>query len=245
MIRFVLTIAVLGWMALPAQQLTFCLDHTKEGVPLAGGDEFDLDQFGQELDLLYQNGHPLETDKLYFFIDRMVDTVYVEHDTRSLLTAQGETWSSVKYKFDRTGQYRVVVLDGDKAELCRKEVKVNVLRDVGGPSYYRDTEVKFCYKVKDGLPDIQLRSILLEEQKRSPLKVLIRHFRPLRTRSMTVDIWKKGLSEDEYIESIEFDVEPHWTFTQFEYSFRSRGTFFFRVYSEEEVWMASGRLVVD
>ncbi len=245
MIRLLLTIVMLGWGALSAQQLTFCLDHTKEGVPLAGGDEFDLDQFGQELDLLFRNGHPIETSKLYFFIDRMVDTVYVEHDTKSLMTARGETWSSVKYKFDRTGQYRVVVLDGDKAELCREVVKVNVLRDVGGPSYYRDTEVKFCYQVKDGVPDIQLDSILFEQQKRKTIKVLVRHFRPLRTHSMTVDVWKKGLSEDEYIESIEFDVEPHWTFTQFNYVFKGRGTYFFRVYSEEEVWMASGRLVVE
>ncbi len=245
MIRFLLTIALLGWLALPAQELIFCLDHTKEGAPLAAGEEFDLDQFGQELDLLFRNGHPIETDKLYFFIDRMVDSVFVEHDTRSLLTSKGEDWSSVKYKFDRTGQYRVVVLDGDKAEVCRTEVKVNVLRDVGGPSYYRDTEVKFCYQVKDGLPDTQLRNIALEQQKKNPIKVLVRHFRPLRTSSMTVDVWKKGLEEDEYMESIEFEVEPHWTFTQFEYAFKERGTYFFRVYSEEEVWMTSGRLVVE
>ena len=245
MTRLILTILFLGWMALPAQELVFCLDHTREGAPLAADTEFELDQFGQELDLLLRNGHAIQTPKLYFFIDRMVDTVYVEHDTRSIMTPKGSKWASVKYKFDRTGQYRVVVLDADKLELCRAEVKVNVLRDVGGPSYYRDAEVKFCWLVQDGQPDKQLRRVHYETQKKHPIKVLIKHFRPLRTHSLTVDVWKKGMSEDEYMESIEFEVEPHWTFTQFEYTFKSRGVFFVRVYSEDEVWMASGRLAVD
>jgi len=243
--RLLLVWVCLGWMALPAQQLVFCLDHTKDGTPLAGGGEFELDQFGQELDLLFRDQQKINTPKLYFFIDRMIDSVYVEHDTRSTMTRQDRAWHSIQYRFDRTGRYRVLVLDADKAELCRAEVDVNVLRDVGGPSYYRDLELHFCHQIQDGEPDTKLKAVSLEQQKRSPVKVLVKHFRPLRTESIVIDIWKKGDEEDEYQETLEYRVEPHWAFTQFVYPFKTAGTYFIRVYSEDDVWMGSGALQVD
>lgn len=245
MMRLILVLVCLGGMALPAQQLVFCLDHTRDGVPLAGGGEFELDQFGQELDLLFRNPRRIDTPKLYFFIDRMIDSVYVEHDTRSMMTREDQPWLSVNYRFDRTGRYRVLVLDADKAELCRAVVDVNVLRDVGGPSYYRDLEVLFCHQTQEGEPDTRLETISLDQQKNNPVKVLVKHFRPLRSKTIVIDIWKKGEEADEYQETLEFVVEEHWNFTQFTYPFKTLGTYFVRVYSEDDVWMGSGTLEID
>lgn len=228
-----------------AQGLIFCLDHTKEGAALAPDSLFELDQFGQEIDFLFQNYTPIEASVLYFFIDKEVGGEYVEFDTKSLVPDSGRAWAALSYRFERSGRYRVLVLDGEKKEVCRGGLKVNVLRDVGGPSYFQDADVVFCHRVLGGEPDMDLDHLSLGTPKRRDIAVLLKHYRPLRFRRLVMDVWKMG-PEDElvYVETMEFDIQPHWMYTQFEYTFRDRGEYEFKAYTEDEVWVATGRIEV-
>lgn len=232
-----------GW----GQGLVFCLDHTKDGRPLAPDSIFELDQFGQEIDFLYQGGGDAIADKLYFFIDKEVEGGgYLEYDTKTMEADSGQSWAALSYRFERSGRYRVMLLDGEKQELCRGALKVNVLRDVGGPSYYRDAVLAFCNRVKDGEADTELDRVSLGSGKRRDLRVLVRHYRPLRCERLVVDVWMLGPDgvEMRYVETMDFQIEPHWMFTQFEYAFREPGRYSFRVYSEDEVWIASREIMV-
>lgn len=237
---------VLGWVYGPAtgQDLIFCLDHNREGEALAPGLVFELDQFGQEVDFLVRDAEGLEAGKYYFFVDKKVDQGFLEEDTKSLLTDSARTWMALSYRFDRSGTYRVSVRNADKEELCQADLRVNVLRDVGGPSYYRDANMIFCYQVQDGEPDVELQRSTLSTSKRRPIKVLLKHYRALRTNEIIVDVWREG-EELKYVESIRFEVEPHWKFTQFDYQFRSGGTYIFRAYSENDIWIASAKIRIE
>ena len=228
-----------------AQGLIFCLDHTKDGGALAPDSVFELDQFGQEIDFLFKNYTPIEASVLYFFIDKETSAGFVEHDTKSLVPDSGKTWASLSYRFERSGRYRVLVLDGEKEEICRGGLKVNVLRDVGGPGYYQDADVVFCHRVLGGEPDMDLDHLSLGVQKKRDIAVLLKHFRPLRFGRLVVDVWKTGMDEElAYVETMEFDIQPHWLYTQFEYTFRDPGDYQFRAYTEDQVWIATGRIEV-
>ncbi len=244
--KFFLTLLLVGMGScwLPAQGLTFCLDHNSAGEPLAPGKEFELDQFGQEVDFLVHAPDELPSGKYFFFIDKQIEDRFAEHDTKSLVSDSARSWMALSYRFDRSGNYRVSFLDSDRQLLFQDTLKVNVLRDVGGPSYYRDAEVIFCFQVREGQPDKALQRTTTTRIKKRPLRVLIRHYRALRTRQITVDVWKDG-PEPIYVESLQFKVEPHWKYTQFDYPFRSAGTYFLRIYSENEVWIGTGKIRIE
>lgn len=229
-----------------AQGLTFCLDHTKEGGALAPDSTFELDQFGQEIDFLFHYQDIPPASKLYFFIDKEVEGGHLEYDTKTVVTEAGQDWVALSYRFERSGRYRVMVMDAGKVEVARSALKVSVLRDVGGPSYYQDAELAFCNRVKDGEPDTRLDRVMLGRERQREVQVLLRHYRPLRFSRLVVDVWKDAEEGEEptYVETMEFQVESHWLFTQFSYPFKETGSYRFRAYSEDEVWIATGKITV-
>ncbi|MEM6270181.1 MAG: hypothetical protein AAF998_12140 [Bacteroidota bacterium] len=231
--------------ALPAQEIVFCLDHTKDGTPLARAKNFELESFGQELALVYRSRDVIRTGKLYFFIDLWREEAFSEYDTKSTVPKPGTNWTSVRYQFDKSGKYRVVVLDAEKREICQDIVEVNVREEENSPAYFEGAQVVFCNQAPSGIADTSYREFRLRTGTAKDFAILVHHDRPLGTNRILVDVWLGGgKSAGLYLETIEFQVEPQWNYTQFNYVVNGAGVYTFRVYNENEVWISSGALEV-
>lgn len=225
------------------QELVFAREHTRSGAPMARGTEFNLDQFGQDLDLIYRQFEPIGDSRLYFFIDRKVDSSFVEFDTKMLVVGGEANWASLRYRFDRSGVFRISILNEERKPLCRSEVRINVFRDFGGPDYYQDAELIPCHWVREGEPDQRLSRV--NRGRTKSITLLLKHFNPIRTAKVVLDVWREGSEEPEFVESVEFMVENHWTFAQFPYEFKRSGHYTFKAYTEDDVWMCSGAIEVE
>lgn len=229
----------------PAQELVFCLDHTKDGTPLARSKQFELESFGQELALVFRTKEVIRSEKLYFFVDIFQGDAFMEYDTKTSQPEPGNNWSSVRYKFDRSGKYRVVVLDAEKRELCQDIVEVNVREEENSPAYFQGAKVVFCNKAPSGVADTTFFEYKLQTGTVKTFSVLVNHDRPLSTERIVVDVWLGGgKSTGMYLETLEFQVEPHWNYTQFDYPINGAGVYTFRVYNEHEIWISNGVLEV-
>lgn len=241
----ILAFLCLGPQYLSAQELIFCLDHTMDGSPLARAQTFELESLGQELALLFRQNEVIQTEKVYFFIDVLQDGKFIEHDTKSCIPAPGDNWASVRYRFERSGKYRVVLLNAQKQEICQDTVFVNVREEENSPAYFDDAELIFCNDAPGGMADTSFQEVKLRTGSEKEQRVLVHHERPLSTGKIFVDVWLgAGETAGMYLETIEFQLNPHWNYTQFTYALRSAGVYTFRVYNEMEVWITTGSLEV-
>lgn len=235
----------LPWIT-KGQSLTFCLDHTPEGKGIGMADTFHLAQAGEAIELLFRSASPLISPKLYFFIDYWDGSRYVEFDTKTHIPEHGSKWAALQYRFTQSGAYRVLVLNADKEELCRGHVMINVAEDENSPAYFEGVNVLVCSAAPKGQPLDTLESYQVRPGQSPVLSVLIRHKRPLAMSRMLADVWVgTGEGSGLYVETIEFEVEPAWTYTQFKYEFSSYGVYTFRIYNEQEVYMGSAQVSVE
>lgn len=246
-----LKLALVGWMlamlalTVSAQDITFCLDHTASGLPLGSGKQFELERFGQNVEILFRSHDPIRTEKLYFFIDYLQDGKYAEFDTKTSVVDHNKSWVLLSYRFQQTGRYRVLVMNAEKKEICRGEVEIIVKEEENSPEYFNGARLVFCHTASKGLADTILKAIKVPTGKAMTLAVLLRHIRPFKTHHIYVDIWVgAGDGAGNYLETIEFTLDPNWTYSQFPYEFRSAGVYTFRVYNEDEVWITSGVIEV-
>lgn len=227
------------------QGLTFCLDHTPSGLPLGSGKTFELERHGQDVEMLYRANSPIREERIYYFIDYEQDGKFVEFDAKSVEPDHNKNWISTPYRFQRTGHYRVLMLDANKKEICRGELDVNVKEETNTPEYYLGSKLIFCNSATNGKPDTSYAAIRVSSGQAETLAVFIRHIRPLKTRHIYVDVWVgSGETAGMYLETFEFTIEPNWTFSQFPYEFRGAGVYTFRIYNENEIWMTSGQIEV-
>jgi hypothetical protein len=232
-----------AWM--DAQDLTFCLDHTENGLPLGSGKHFELERFGQNVELLFRNDGLIRTEKLYFFIDYQQEGKYSEFDTKTMVVDHNKNWALLPYRFQQTGRYRVVVLDADKKEICRAEVDIIVKEEENSPEYFNGARLIFCNAAVKGVPDTMLKTLKVPPGQSETLSLFLRHIRPFKTQHIYVDVWVgSGKGAGQYVETIEFTLDPNWTYSQFTYEFRGSGVYTFRVYNEDEIWMTTGALEV-
>jgi hypothetical protein len=250
MMRAVWTILLMITFALPhlglkAQTLTFCLDHTPSGLPLGSGKQFELERHGQEIEFLYRTDGPIRQERIYFFIDYFQDGKFIEFDTKSLNPDHNKSWMSYAYRFQRTGKYRVLMLDGEKKEICRSELEVNVRQEEHAPSYYQGAKIQFAKSVSKGRPDTVFSKLVVPVAQAETLAVMVSHYRPLKTKRIYVDVWVgSGEGQGMYLQTIEYSLDPAWTYSQFPFEFKSAGVYTFMVYTEDEIWIASGKLEV-
>lgn len=245
--KFVLVGLLALLLALPAkaQDITFCLDHTENGLPLGSGRQFELERFGQNVEILFRNGNPIRTEKLYFFIDYQQEGKFAEFDTKTSVVDHNKNWVVISYRFQQTGRYRVLVMDGEKKEICRGEVEVIVKEEENSPEYFEGARLMFCKSANKGLPDSALKAIKVPSGHSTTLAVLLRHIRPFKTHHIYVDVWVgSGKGAGNYLETMEFTLDPNWTYSQFPYVFEGAGVYTFRVYNEDEIWITSAILEV-
>jgi hypothetical protein len=228
-----------------AQEITFCLDHTESGLPLGSGKQFELERFGQNVELLFRHREPIKTEKLYFFIDYFQDGKFGEFDTKTHAVDHNKNWMVLSYRFQQTGRYRVLVMDAEKKEICRAEVEIIVKEEENSPEYFDGARLVFCNTANKGQADTTLKAIKIPSGKEQTLAVLLRHIRPFKTHHIFVDVWVgSGKGAGNYLETMEFTLDPNWTYSQFPYAFRSAGVYTFRVYNEDEIWITSAVLEV-
>lgn len=248
MVRFAtLILAFVGFCALnlQAQDITFCLDHTANGLPLGSGKHFELERFGQNVEILLRNREPVDNEKLYFFIDFWQDGKFVEFDTKTTAVDHGIDWEVISYRFQQTGRYRVMAMDAKKKEICRGELEIIVKEEENSPEYFEGARLVFCHSATKGIPDTLLKMIKIPAGESQNLSVFLRHIRPFKTQHIYVDVWVgSGVGAGAYLETIEFTLDPNWTYSQFPYEFRSAGVYTFRVFSEDEIWVTSAVLEV-
>jgi hypothetical protein len=229
----------------PAQEITFCLDHTDNGLPLGSGKQFELERFGQDVELLFRNRELVRTEKLYFFIDYQQEGKYAEFDTKTMAVDHNKNWALLSYRFQQTGRYRVLVLDAEKKEICRGEVDIIVKEEENSPEYFNGARIVFCNTAIKGQPDTLIKALKVPVGQAKTLSIFIRHIRPFKTHHIFVDIWAgSGEGAGQYLETVEFTLDPNWTYSQFPYEFRSSGVYTFRVYNEDEIWITSAALEV-
>lgn len=232
-------------LGLRAQDITFCLDHTDNGLPLGSGKQFELERFGQDVEILFRTGNPLVTDKLYFFIDYLQDGKFAEFDTKTAPVNHNRSWEVLSYRFSQTGRYRVLVMDAAKKEICRAEVEIILKEEENSPEYFDGVQLVFCNTASRGIADTSLQNIRFRPGEEVNLSVLLWHIRPFKTHHIYVDVWVgSGNGAGNYLETMEFSLDPNWTYSQFPYKFNSAGVYTFRVYNEDEIWMATGLLEV-
>ncbi|HHG85638.1 MAG TPA: hypothetical protein ENJ82_12895 [Bacteroidetes bacterium] len=241
----ILAICLLAPAALFGQEVIFCLDHTLDGSPLARSNEFELESIGQELDFLFRQPGVIQTEKLFFFVDIFQGDKFIEHDTKSCIPSPGENWAMVRYRFEHSGNYRVVILNSDKQKICQDTVFVNVREEENSPAYFKGAHLIFCNNASSGVADTSFQNYRLPTASIHAQRVLLKHDRPLSTGKIYVDIWLgAGETAGSYLETVEFQLNPHWNYTQFTYTLKSAGVYTFRVYNEYEVWITTGVLEV-
>jgi hypothetical protein len=238
-----------GWMMVAlfcsAQDITFCLDHTESGLPLGSGKQFELERFGQNVEILFRSPVPIRSEKLYFFIDYQRDGQFAEFDTKTSAVDHNKNWQLISYRFQQTGRYRVLVMDADKKEICRGEVEVIVKEEENSPEYFEGARLIFCNSATKGMPDSALKAVKVPPGTTISLAVLLRHIRPFKTHHIFVDVWVgSGKGAGNYVETMEFTLDPNWTYSQFPYEFSGAGFYTFRVYNEDEIWITSAVLEV-
>lgn len=232
--------------SLHSQSIYFCHSHTPEGKPIGVTDTFELRHSGESVEFVFDNEKPLDSPKLYFFVDLWANGRFEEFDTKTAIVQHGSTWAAIEYRFSRSGAYRVQVLTADKEVLCSKQLGVSITENEDLPSYFEGARILVCTAAPNGKPIDTLRKYSQRAGQTTMLTLLLNHVRPIGTSRVYVDVWTgSGDGEDIFLETIELATEPSWPYMQFKYEFKSYGAYTFRFYNENEVYIGSTGMLIE
>lgn len=238
-----------------AQHIYTCRSHTEDGQPLDADIVWDIRPFGENVDILFDNGNePITEPILYLLIDKQGkdDEEYHPYDSRAIHVEDNQTWVVENYKLTEAGEYEIFIMDSDRERLATIRITVNV-EDEFGPEeesfsniYYDNSNLVFCQLVINNIP-INIRNTISMADGGSTY-VYLKSDHPFNTSKLIVNIWKKAFSSfdyDVFVESKKYKMSPEWPDVFFNYQFQEPGRYKVSVYNENEMLIKFGFITVS
>ncbi|MBW8049613.1 MAG: caspase family protein [Cytophagales bacterium] len=237
--------------------LTFCEGVDKKGKCFKPAKKWNLGKNGCSVFCKVDNKAPLKTSQLIVDVFKKEGTDYSKFvDTKYIDIEPDKNSVFFKYTFDESGEYKFNVYNKGEAWINTEYVTINSKDGVGKKLDYSNTGkltsdhyvssvLTFCEDIdKNGLPIKPAK--VWEISKDGNIYCLIDNKVEFKTKQLIIDIYKKKDSYySEFVETRRFDIETHWVYTYFKYSFEESGDYKFFVYNKDEVWINSAHVRVD
>lgn len=231
-----------------AQNIYICKSYTPSGAPIEAYNEWEIDNNGLNLFILFQNNERINGPLVYLFIDKFENGAYYPYDSKAIKISEAKTWLAYNYRFAEPGTFAIYFQDAKQKQLADIRASFSVAslaektRRSGNSIYYESCSLSFCDVVIAGKPmNIRRNTTLAGGVKK--MYVYIDNFKPLNTSKILVHVWRKknySFSYDEFVDSKKFKLEPQWNDTYFKYVFIEPGDYKIIIYNEAEIFMVEG-----
>lgn len=221
-----------------------CKAHTENGDPIEYQLEWEISLTGENFYILFSNDKkPFKEEILYMLIDRVSNESYIPYDSKAFHIDSSLTWIAHNYNLTEPGEYLIYFVNSVQKRMAEQKITVKY-KDVSSPlasetsdTYYDNCQILFCEKVISGAAYRTLDEIYLHNGS-ATIYVLINNFKPLRSKTLSLNIWRKEFDEflfDEFIESKKFKIDPLWNHTFFKLIFNRVGEYKLAVSNENNI----------
>ena len=108
-----------------AQQIFFCKSYTNSGEPIDAKLKWEIEPYGGEVFILYQNGgKPIMDPLCYVFIDKFNEGAYRPFDSRVIKVDRDDTWAVINYEFKEEGKYEIYFMNSSQKRLATSRINV-------------------------------------------------------------------------------------------------------------------------
>ena len=259
-IKYVLlfVIFILFTSSIGAQQVYFCESITDNGEPVNAKPEWKLEDGEVDVKILYDNGKKIITGNLlYLFVDKKYDDTFEPFDSKTIRIEEDKTWLDYEYTFLEEGEYDIYFMDFSRNKLAAKKINIlkesSVVRQTTATSqerlfssnYYAGIKLTYAERVISDKP-VNKRDYTSLSKFNGEIYTHLKHYKPLNTDTVYVEVWFKEPDWDEFsefIESKKYRINQYWSDTFFRYKFNKVGVYKFMIYDENYDLIISTRPV--
>lgn len=230
-----------------AQDIYFCQSHTESGDPIGAANTWSIKQDGGYIYILLKADKTLEDEMYYLFIDKKVDNENEPFDSKVIRHNADADFLAYNYIFKEAGVFEVYFMDSEQNVIARGNVTIQInkqeqinRRDFSG-LYYDNSRIVACERVIGEKP-LNIKYITSLKVNRGLMYIYIENDKPLDSKKILVDVWKKKNSEyeyDEWVASKKYKTEPTWKYTFFKYQFLEAGEYKISIYNDKQVFIGS------
>ncbi|MBL1213543.1 MAG: hypothetical protein HND52_09300 [Ignavibacteriae bacterium] len=253
---FVIIVLLAG--ALNAQQVYFCESVDDNGEPVNAKPQWKLDDGEVEVQILFDNGQEIITGSLwYLFVDKKYEHTFEPFDSKTIRIDDDKTWLTYEYTFEEEGEYDIYFMDLNRNKLASKKIKIlkesTVIRKPTPTSqqrsfssnYYSGIKLTYAERVISDKP-VNERDYTSLSKFNGEIYTYLKHYKPLNTDTVYVEVWFKEPNWDEFsefIESKKYRINQYWYDTFFRYKFDKVGVYKFMIYDKNYNLIISTRPV--
>ncbi|MBI9071436.1 MAG: hypothetical protein JEY94_07540 [Melioribacteraceae bacterium] len=234
-------------VTLHAQEVYFCQSHTEQGNPIGAANTWSINANGGYIFILLKDKKVLTDQMYYLFIDKKVGSETEPFDSKVIRHNGEDNFIVYNYVFKEAGIFEVYFMDSEQKVIAKGKVTIQIneqekinKRDFSG-LYYDNSRIVACERVIGEKPlNIKYKTSL--KVNRGLMYIYVENDRPLDTKKVLVDIWKKKNSlyeYDEWVASKKFKTEPTWKYTFFKYQFLEVGEYKISIYNDKQVLIGS------
>ncbi len=224
-----------------SQQIYFCYNVTDKGDPVNPIEEITLRQGPEYFNILLTN-HKSLRELIYLYIEIKDGNKYEPLESKVLRNINELHFVKYNYRFINSGEYRITFKTPERRKIA--EAKINVKQAASGignetevsSTYYEDTQIILCERILDEKPVDFIKYARLD-QKDGLIYVYIKADKPLNTKYVLADVWRKNEKTgdfSEFVSSKKFKTKKEWGYTFFKVKFPQKGEYKITLYNDNE-----------
>ncbi|MCB9034429.1 MAG: hypothetical protein H6553_11365 [Chitinophagales bacterium] len=248
-----IALLMIGSVVANAQKIVTCESYNENtGEPSGIYSTWSIKQDGGYVYILYNQPKAIK-GVLDLYIDKYFNGKYVPYETLKFDVESNSNWALYDYFFTEPGKYRIIALK-DKTELASTEVTIKYADNASSSNsnyndrededneevdtwYYEETEIVFGTGLdKNNNFAVQGQNdefTIPREKGYVDVALILKGDVEFKTDLIYVDIYLG----DDFIETLEVNVEPNWNIVSTNYKFTKRGTYSIEMYNADEVYI--------
>lgn len=238
-----------------SQSILFAKSFNENGEPIEKRNTWNIDSAETRIAVVFNNG------KQTISQHRLSLEIKPENDSAKILfmrVGSNKNWVAEYVDFTEPGKYIITVKDDKDKTLAQSnvyfkgntEIKNNeelIKPEVVSQTFrYNKAEIYFRELSKDGKPLKDGNEYKLES-KGKYIEIVLVNGNELGTDKITIDVWKKSSSNNEYNEHVdakEFKIDRKKNSVVMHFSFRKAGEYKISLFDSNFTWITSGYLKI-
>lgn len=207
----------------------------------------EMEKTGQFIFILYKQDAPIQSDKVYFFLDFKTNEGWEEYDIGRKEIGEGKHFGEYLYRFREPGNYRVTALSANMDTLGSAELELLLPDFELGAEYYREAKIVACEDFANGeplRPGTEFTYQTTESEPVPAFRLFLNLEKQLLTDIVVLDTWKwDGEGFNDYQGEAKYRVNSNWDYTQFPVTVNGPGRYQLFLFTNYNVFI--GKIQVE
>lgn len=227
-----------------SQKLVFCDWVRPEGKPMQVYSTAEIERFGRFIFLHYTSDTLLDTQPLYFYIDRQWEGKWFPEDLVSVKPGLGEKTAWHLYHFRKPGNFRVMAVNHQLDTLATHVLELILPDHELGTQYYAECETQTAATLADAeIEHFSHQFKIQPNGKKAPkatFRVILQQTKPFSIEQLKIDLWQQteeGKPFKTYKGETTYKVDPNWTDFQFQFEIDTPGNYRLMIYTGSGIFI--------